>query len=160
MKDTDTKSISSLLQPNHRDLQTVLSKVKAIQTLNQTIIPMLDESLQKYCQVANLTNGVLVLLTANGSVATQMRYTIPDLLKKLRGNPSLRHIREVQCKVRPPVEVDVVRGGVKTKRKKVALLSTETAETLMDMAETIEDPELRAAMQRIAQNTVTKLPPK
>jgi hypothetical protein len=160
MKDTLTKSISALLQPNHRDLQTVLSKVKAIQTLNQIVIPLLDPSLQKYCQVANLANGVLVLLTANGSVATQMRYIIPDLQKSLRSNPALRHIREIQCKVRPPMTVGVERGAIQKKPAKTALLSHETAETLLDMAATIEDPELRAIMERIAGHTVTKLPPK
>jgi hypothetical protein len=160
MKETESKPVSALLQPNHNDLQTVLSKVKAIQTLNQTIIPLLDDSLQKYCQVANLANGVLVLLTANGSVASQMRYVIPDLLRKLRSNPSLRHIHEIQCKVRPQVSVGVERGAAKRKPKKVTLLSADTAATLLDMAETIEDPELRAIMQRIAQNTETKLPPK
>ena len=160
MKETFTKSIATLLQPNHRDLQTVLSKVKAITHLNQLVAPMLEASLRPHCQVANLSKGILVMLAANSSVATQLRYQSPDLLKKLQGNPSLRHIREIQCKVRPPVTVTVERGKTSKKQEKAALLSTETAETLLVMADTIEDPELRSIMQRIAGHTLAKLPPK
>jgi hypothetical protein len=156
MKETPTRSISTLLQPNHRDLQTVLSKVKAIQTLNQLIIPLLDPSLQKYCQVANLSNGILVLLTANGSVATQIRYATPDLLKKLHGTHALKHIREIQSIVRPPLPpAGVERGPAKSKLKPAAPLSPETAAILLTMAETIEDPKLRDIMLSIAGN-VTK----
>ncbi len=78
MKDTFTKSISTLLQPNHRDLQTVLSKVKAIANLNQLVTPLLEPTLRPHCQVANLSSGILVMLAANSSVATQLRYQTPD----------------------------------------------------------------------------------
>jgi hypothetical protein len=153
MKDKPTLSISSLLQPNTRDLQTVLSKVKAIETLNHTIIPLLDPALQKYCQIANLTNGVLVILTANGSVATELRYHVPDLIRKLQKNHALRHIKEVQCKVRPPMQVGVQRGFVPRKAEKVMPLSKESAEILLAMAETIDDEKLREVMISIAGNT-------
>lgn len=160
MKESPTKPVSSLLQPNHRDLQTVLSKVKAIATLNQHIQPLLDPKLQPYCQVANLSNGILVMLATNSSVATQLRYQTADILTKLRSNPSLRHIKEIQCKVRPPIKITVERGQSNKKPEKMTPLSTETAETLLAMADTIEDPTLRATLQRIAGHTLTKLRPK
>lgn len=153
MKDTLTKSITAFLKPSHNELQTVLSKVKAIETLNHTLNPLLDPALQPYCQVANLTSGVLVMLTANGSVATQLRYHTADLIKKLHKNPALKHIREIQIKVRPPMPVGVQRGGVAKLPNKAAKLSPECAQTLLAMADTIEDEELRAIMIRIASHT-------
>ena len=153
MKDTPTKSASSLLQPSHRDLQTVLSKVRAIETLNHTLNPLLDPAIQQYCQVANLTNGVLVILTANASVATQLRYQAADLIKKLHKNPALKHIKEIQSIVRPSMPVGVQRGPVRKQVNKVEHLSPETAQILLAMAETIEDPELREVMRRIASHT-------
>jgi hypothetical protein len=153
MKNTLTKSVLSYLQPTHRDLQTVLSKVRAIETLNNTLIPLLDPAIQQYCQVANLTKGILVILTANGSVASELRYQVPDLLKKLHKNPALKHIREIQSIVRPPMPIGVQRGSVAKKAHKTALLSQESAATLLAMAETIEDPELREVMTRIARHT-------
>lgn len=153
MKETPTKSVTAFLQPSHKELQTVLSKVKAIETLNNTLNPLLDPALRPYCQVANLTNGVLVILTANGSVATQLRYHTADLIKQLHKNPALKHIREIQIKVRPPVATGVQRGGAVKLPKKAAKLSPESAQTLLAMAETIDDKELRAIMLRIASHT-------
>lgn len=153
MKETLTKSVSCFLQPNTRDLQTILSKVKAIQTLDNIFIPLLDPALQKYCQVANLTNGVLVILTANGSVASLLHLQNPDLIKKLHKNAALKHIRDIQYKVRPSQPTGVQRGAVIKKTEKATLISPETAQTLLAMAETIEDPELREVMQRIAGHT-------
>lgn len=153
MKDTMTKSVSAFLQPKHRDLQTLLSKVKAIETLNDTLNPLLDPALKAYCQVANLTNGVLVVLTANAAVASQLRYQTAELIKKLHKNPSLKHIREIQIKVRPPMPTGIQRGGSRKKNAKAALLSPASAETLLAMAETIEDTDLREAMMRIAGHT-------
>lgn len=153
MKETPTKSVTAFLQPSHKELQTVLSKVKAIETLNNTLKPLLDPALQPYCQVANLTSGVLVILVANGSVATQLRYHTNDLIKKLHKNPALKHIREIQIKVRPPVPVGVQRGGPVRMPKTAAKLSQATAQTLLAMAETIADEDLRAIMLRIAKHT-------
>ncbi|HTM64005.1 MAG TPA: DUF721 domain-containing protein [Gammaproteobacteria bacterium] len=150
MKDDPAKPVSTLLQPNHRDLQTVLSKVKAIQRLNEALVPLLDSTLRPHCQVANLTNGVLVILTTNGSAATQLRYQSADLLKKLHKTSALRHIKEIQPKVRPAQPVDVQRGPSQTKTVPPALMSEQTAQTLTAMAETIEDEELREIMLRIA----------
>ena len=155
MKEPTLKSISTLLQPNTRDLQTVLSKVKAIQTLNQTVLPLLNDRLRSHCTVANLANGVLVLLVANSAAATELRYELPDLLKKIQKNHQLRHIKEIQCKVRQPVTITVERGGINKLPEKAALLSTETANILLAMAETIEDSSLRAIMERIAKNTIS-----
>lgn len=152
MKDT-VKPISDLLAPNQRELQTILSKVKAINTLNQTIIPMLPANLQKYCQVANLSHGVLTILTSNGSAANELRYHLNDLLKKLHATHNLKHIREIQSKVRPSTQpVGVHRGKTTKLQHKPEPLSEETAAILLEMAETIEDPGLREIMKNIARS--------
>lgn len=150
MKDTTIKPVSDLLQPKHRDLQTLLSKVKAIETLNDTLRPLLDPALQNYCRVANLSNGVLIVLSANAAAASELRYQAADVIKKLHKNHALKHIREIQVKVRPAQPVNVMRGPVTKAPQKPANLSPESAEILIAMAETIEDETLREAMLRIA----------
>lgn len=144
------QSIANLLQPTGRDLQTVLSKVKAINTLNEMVRGLLEEGLRKYCRVGNLSNGILVLLVDNSAVATQMRYVVPSLLQQLRGTKALRHIKEIQLKVRLPEAVDVKRGDIGVSVEKIQLLSPDAAATLRAMAETLEDEKLREIMLRIA----------
>lgn len=152
MKETDVLPALAFLQPSHKDLQTVLSKVKAIETLNDTLKPLLDPVLQTCCRVANLTNGVLVILTTNSSAATQLRLQTGDIVKNLRKNAALKHIREIQVKVWPFKPVDVERGPVTKKTGKAVQLSPETAQTLLAMAETIEDENLREIMRKISRH--------
>lgn len=151
MKDTYTKAAADYLKPASNELLTVLSKVQAIDRLNKVFKPLVDDKYQRYCQVANLTNGVLVVLTANGSVATQMRYQTRDLIKALRKDPAFSHIKDIQFKVRPRQAPVFERPVDKSKERKPATpLSSDTAELLLDMASTIEDPTLRAIMEKIA----------
>ncbi len=149
------QSIANLLQPTGRDLQTVLSKVKAINTLNEVVQGLLEPNLKKYCRVGNLSNGILVLLVDNSAVATQMKYATPALLSQLRGTKALRHIKEIQLKVRLPETVDVKRGAVAAPAEKVQWLSNDAAATLKAMAESMEDEKLREIMLRIASRQVT-----
>jgi hypothetical protein len=154
MKESPFKSASDYLKPSHKDLQTVLSKVKAIENLNQQVLPLLDPAIQKYCQVANLHNGVLVILATNGSAATGLRYQSADLIKKLHKSQSFKHIKQVEIKVRPKVVVDVERGPAARITEKAEPLSAGSAQILLEMAETIEDEGIREIMRRIAGHTL------
>lgn len=145
-----SRQVSELLQPKHGDLQTVLSKVRAINTLNHAVQAILPAEVQKYCRVGNLSGGVLVLLVDNSAVATSMKYRLAELLAQLRGSKALRHIKEIQLKVRPPEAVEVRRGASSSVVTKVNWLSPETAETLKAMAESMTDDVLREVMLRIA----------
>ena len=75
---SDPKKATTILQANNQDFQYVLSKAKLINELNAKVAVHLDASMRKYCQVANIGNNVLTLIVENGSVATQLRYSLPD----------------------------------------------------------------------------------
>ena len=153
MKDSSTKPAASYLKPGSNELLTVLSKVQAIDRLNKIFKPLLEAKFRPYCHVANLTKGVMVVLTANGAVAAQMRYQTRDLIKALHNNPALSHIKEIQFKVSPHQEPILDRPVDKTRQRNPARpLSEESAKILLDMASTIEDPALREAMERIAKH--------
>lgn len=153
MKDTPTKSAASYLKPGKNDLLTVLSKAQAIDRLNKIFKPLVDAKYRQYCQVANLTNGVMTVLTANGSVASQLRYHAKELIQALHKDPALSHIREIQFKVRPKQAPIMDRPVDKSKERKPAKpLSNNAAQLLLDMASTIEDEKLRTIMERIAKH--------
>lgn len=154
MKKTETKPAAAFLDPRYKELQTVISKAQAIDKLNGTVQELLDDELKPYCRVANLANGILVILVASGAVATQLRYRNRGLIKSLHKNPALSHIREIQIKVRPEnPEALYERPVDKTKMRESATpLSPSTAQTLIDMAQTIDDPRLREAIEKIAKH--------
>lgn len=132
-----------------QDLQAIHAKIKMLERLSQKVLPLLDSSLAKYCQVANLTNGKLILIAANGSIATQIRFQANEILGKLSKDNSIWQIKGIECKVRPPQPRLSPRLQA-TPAKHMAALSPETAQIVKSMAELIEDPKLREIMERIA----------
>lgn len=147
VKDFSSKKADNFLETDNRDLQFVFTKLKQLELLNQKVVSYLDDNIAKYCQVANVAEKRLILIVANGSIATQIRFQSLDLLRKFKQDAMLRHIQDIQCKVRP------AQAGPLTsyrKLKNMPALSNETAEIVRDIAETIEDSALREVMVRIA----------
>jgi hypothetical protein len=144
-----TPAAGSYIESDTHDLKFIFDKIRALNLIQEKVQTYLDPVLVKYCQVANLAENRLVLLVANGSVATQIRFMTNDLLKKFSQDSSLQHIRQIECKVRP--------AGTKVSEDKkgyqVEPLSVETAAIVRELAESIEDTRLREIMLRISEHT-------
>lgn len=145
MSDSPFKKADAIIETDCRDLRTVFAKVSILQEINHKISSYLDPKIVQYCQVANITGDKLILIAANGSVATQIRFQTMDLLKKCKQHSELQHIQQIECKVRPPE----IRGNMLLSNK-APLLSTQAACIIREMAETLEDPKLKEVMERIA----------
>ncbi len=148
MSDSFTKKAKNYLKSNQGDLQTVFSKIKALEEINKRVQRYLAPELQKYCQVANFTSYRLVILAANGSIATQVRFLTADLLLAFEKDTVLSKFKEIQCKVRPVA----AQGRTARASRAVTKLSTDTAEIVRDIAESIEDPRLRELLIKISQH--------
>lgn len=140
----------SYIESDTHDLKFIFDKIRALNLIQEKVQTYLDPVLAKYCQVANLAENRLVLLVANGSVATQVRFMANDLLKKFSQDPSLQHVRHIECKVRP------ARTKVSDDKKdyQVQPLSADTAAIVRELADTIEDKKLREIMLRISEHVV------
>lgn len=101
LKKITSQSAISYLESATNDLKFILDKVRALQLIQKKVQTYLDPTLTKYCQVANLAENKLILLIANGSVATQIRFMANDLIKQFKQDSALQHIKQIECKVRP-----------------------------------------------------------
>ncbi len=149
MNKTSQPAVNYLETATH-DLKFIFNKIKAIQLIQQKVSSYLDPVLAKHCQVANIAENKLILLAANGSVATQVRYSTNEILNKFRQDPALQHIKHIECKVRPAVPAKTTDNN---KAYQIAPLSQDTAVIVRELAETIEDKKLRDIMLRIAEHT-------
>lgn len=145
MPKPSSKKANDFIAMDSRELSTVFAKIRLLEDLTRKITPYLDENVRSYCHIANIMSGRLVLIAANGSIATQLRFQTPELLKKFKTDPSLRHIVDIHCKVRPSHNPAPAK-----KNSQMAPLTQATAEIVKGMAESIEDPKLREIMERIA----------
>lgn len=142
------KKASHYLHTNHHELQCLLQKVNEINALNSQLSLYLDSHLNTSCHVANTSNHQLVILTANASVATELRFQSHDLLNKFKQDPLLKKIHGIHCKVSPAFGQPFT-AALKPTRK-MSLLSKETAEIIQKMAASLSDDKLRKTMESIA----------
>jgi hypothetical protein len=156
VRDKNSKKIDDYLQSPNNDLRSLYAKIKVLEDLNQRVTTYLDKNIAEYCQVANLLGNKLVILAANGSIATQLRFQVSDLLRKFKQDPKLRHILKIESKVHPGFSRHTPLQSIPSTAKKMPLLSAGSAEIMNEFAETLEDPKLKAVMKRIAAHTEKK----
>lgn len=126
-------------------LQTILHKTKQLHNLQQNIDRYLPTDLKAYCSVANYCEGHLVLVAENAAWAMHIRYQTPELLKHLRDDPLFAQLRQITVKVQrtapePPKQ-----------SLPVEPLSPQSRNVLEETAAQIDDPDLKAALLRLAQ---------
>lgn len=142
------KTIADHLQKSGQELQSVLTKIKELERLNQKFLFHLDPALKNYCQIANWQNNRLIILAANASVATQLRFQIPDLLKKFKQDSLLKKFQDIHCIVRPFSS----RLQSMPHPRKINPLSPETAKQIHEIAQSLSDDKLREVMEKIAKH--------
>ncbi len=141
----ETKKISHYLDSSDRDLQYIFKKAAHLKELNARITPLLPANIRPYCQIANINQDTLILLCANASVATQLRFSSPELIKQFNQLSTLSMIKKIEYLVRP-----VTTPPDMTPQENMDLLSKETAQTIQEIADALSDPDLKAVMEKIA----------
>jgi hypothetical protein len=150
MSHDSQQAITHVLQQDSKVLDALMQKLKQHKQLQQILTEYLDAKLITHCQVANLDNGCLIILTDSALWATQFRFQIPDLLAKLRQHPQLYHLKHIYCKIRPAQHI---RRIPEIDQAPMPRLSLETAQMILETADTIKHDKLKTIMQKIAQNT-------
>jgi hypothetical protein len=141
------KKTDAFFQTDNQDLQFILAKVRKLGEINKKVLAVIDPSISRFCQVANISGNKMIVLVKNSSAATQLRFLVPDVLKKLQQDAGLRHIKDIQIKMGVP-DGRVEMGGSGVKKQ---VMSKETGEIVKGIADSLEDPKLREIMQRIAE---------
>ncbi len=91
-----------LTQPDSQ-LGKLLERARQIAELDKLTKQYLNPSLAKHCQVCNLQNGRLVIMTNKAAYATRLKYEIPELLAKLRQLDGFQNLIGIDCKVSPEI---------------------------------------------------------
>jgi hypothetical protein len=155
MSHDSQQAITHVLQQDSKVLDALMLKIKQHTQLQQILAEYLDAKLINHCQVANLDNGCLIILTDSALWATQFRFQIPDLLAKLRQHPQLYHLKHIYCKIRPaPARRQIPEAN----QMPMPRITVATSHMIMEAANTIQHDKLKAIMQKIAKNTAKPKP--
>jgi len=95
--------------------------------------------------LANISEDTLTLHTDSPAWAARLRFITPDILKYAQQLRRLHSPQTIRIKVVPP-------ASQSTSVKRMINLSHKNAQLIQDTADSINDPVLRAALTRLAQN--------
>jgi hypothetical protein len=141
--------ITHVLQQDSSLLQGILDKLKHFKDLHTILAQYLDTKLAAHCQVVNMENGHLVIITDSALWATQFRFQIPALLPKLQKHEPLSSLKNISCKISPSSKTQIPEAPHTAMMPR---LSLQTAEMILTAAKTINHDKLKLILQKIAKN--------
>ena len=118
---------------------------RQLQALTRLLNQCLSGELADHVLVANLHNETLVLQADSAAWATKLRYLAPQLLRCLQQHEPLASVQRLEFRVAP-------QSQPATPAASPAQLSSAGADTILASAQTVSDPNLRAALKRLARH--------
>lgn len=150
MSGATQQAITQVLQQDSKLWEGLIIKIKQLKQLNKILHAHLDPKLALHCEVANLDQDCLIVITNSAIWATQFRFQAPALLPLLKQHPLLFQLKTLTCKIQP--QIPKHQGPELAKPVPMPRLSPETAEMINESAKTIKYSRLQAIMKKIATN--------
>lgn len=138
------KAPASLLRAT-KPLQALFDQAQRLAHLQQLLDGQLEPAAREHCRIASWREGSLLLIISDGHWATRLRYQQRRLQRQLQELPEFTGLQRILFKVQPPSGTP---GGPVSRPQ----LSSRAAESIQAVADGIEDPQLRAALERLARH--------
>ncbi len=141
-------SMVNLLSGKDRQLNLLISQAKLLTQIGIIINQVINYQIAEHTEVVKIHNGQLTLICDSAVWATRLRYMEPQIIKKLTQFSITRQISKLEIKVRPLAFT--AKKSEPLKRR--AHLSQNAAEQMLQEAKAINDPQLQAAIQKLARH--------
>lgn len=138
----DAVTPAHLLKQN-KSLQQLLQHAQQLARLQQQLDSQLEPAARPYCRVASIQDGCLLLIITDAAWATRLRYRQQKLLQNLQRLADFASVNRIALKISPA-------NGSTAGSVQRPQLSRVAATNLRETATYIEDPQLRAALERLA----------
>lgn len=141
MKQPSIDSIQELLA--HTALQRLASQTVKLQHLQQLLNADLDTALSAHCKVADFSAGILTLVIDSSAFASRLRYLQHSLLSSLKKYNEFSGLYKIEWLISPSTPA-------LPKPLYQRTLSKQSANLLIDTANSCENEELKAVLLRLA----------
>lgn len=145
--DHNIKRVRDLLV-RARTLKQLTRESQQLEQLNKRFLSRLPSMLAQYCRLKEYRNGHLVVRAYSATVATQLRFTTPQILEQLRKIPEFSAIQRLDIQVGTP-QPQASQQPKRPARKQRAASATATA-MLRDTANSLEADDLAASLRKLA----------
>ena len=140
------KQINKLLQRKNSQVASLITHARQLEFLNNKLLDLLPSPLPHHCQLAKIDQQTLIIVVDSPSWSARLRYSIPELLAKLKHQSHhFISIRKIEIKVIPKWTTQPRNNTLKPKP-----ISKNTAQCLKDTAVTIENNAIRNALLKMA----------
>ncbi len=131
-------------------LHQILARIKHQRLLQEQFITLIGSPFKDKCQVSRFQDGILYLVTS-ATWASRVYYEAPRIIAELKVAPIFKDIQGIRCSVAPiaSLEQDWVASSIQLTSQK-SPPSAEVIESLMQCAESIQDPDLKKTFKRLA----------
>lgn len=144
-RENNIKSVKDLLFRAQR-LNRLATRSKQIDQFNRVFLRNLPSMLGQYCQVCDYQNGILYVETSSQAVATQLRFTKPNLLGKLRQSHPFQRLTDIELKITKPAT-----SRVRRVLRPNSQVSPSNRQLLRDTADHIAEDKSKSS-QRLAES--------
>ena len=133
----------SALLREAKPLKALFSAAQRLDRLQHLLESQLQPAAREHCHLASWREGCLLLIVTDGHWATRLRYQQRRLERQLQLLEEFAGLQRILFKVQPSYTP-------KPAAKHSMVLSSAAAESLQTTADSISDPKLRAALERLA----------
>lgn len=126
-------------------VEHLLKRSQRLKQVDALLAKMLDAELRPHCRVANIKGQTLILHVSSTAWSTRLRYQLPRLLASIREVPALQQISDIQLRVQ-----NITPAAAPKRAPRQVSMSRQAAHCIETCAESVEDTQLRAALQRLA----------
>lgn len=124
-------------------LSALLCEAQRLKHLQRLLDSQLQPAARPFCRIAAWRNGRLSLIVSDGHWATRLRYQQRRLQRQLQTFDEFAGLTNIVIKVRP-------QQNGPSKNEPSPSLSKQAAVTINEAAQSIIDPRLRSALERLA----------
>lgn len=129
-----------------KPLKSLLQQIQQLAQLQYLLESQLQPAARGHCHVASWREGCLLLIVTDSQWATRLRYQQRRLQRQLQTLDIFKGLTKILFKVQPPIQT-------RRSSSRMIKLSPAAAESIQTAAEGIDDPRLRAALERLARHT-------
>lgn len=139
-----------ILNPKCDQVRNLVAATRQLQALACALRECLPDEERTHLRAVTITGQDSVLWVDSPAWATRFRFSVPVFLSQLRKLPGAEKVATLQVKTLPQEMLEVP-VSLPLRR-----LSPEAEQVISACAAHTEDPQLRAALQRLATNATTR----
>ncbi len=142
-------SIDKLLNSGNHGLASLITRTRQLGRFTKGLHELIGPELSPHCTIADIHQQELVLGVDKAAWATKLRFAAPALLKQLQQRfPELSTVERITIQMLQPLEDPRATSASNTPPH----LSAKNAQLLKSLAQTVDNTELRAALERLARH--------